>query len=26
LAFKNSSNTGISKTFDYLAKGYWLIY
>jgi hypothetical protein len=22
LAFKNSSNTGISKTFDYLAKGY----
>jgi hypothetical protein len=26
LAFKNSSNTGINKTFDYLAKGYWLIY
>jgi hypothetical protein len=22
VAFKNSSNTGISKTFDYLAKGY----
>ena len=22
VAFKNSSNSGISKTFDYLAKGY----
>jgi len=23
VAFKNSSGTGVSKTFDYLAKGYW---
>ena len=26
IAFKNSSNSGVSKSFDYLAKGYWLIY